>query len=343
MFNSQSHDNDPENSDQVTWDKRIEMKQHLHHVYGDLSQINVNSDDFKALPPEIQHEILLEVKASFKSYSMIRMDDMPQESKEFSTYQLSSLMQRSKLTRQIDNVRRQLNTSDSGDIQDMFDLQSLESRRVVSEDDTHYLLLKNQPQRDDHLEYMDLQQVSNQKDTAHQATNIINTSSTPDQLSNTLSKTTTLTTQTLQDDNQSDHNTQIDSIKVKSQLDTTQSVDKEENNLQVQVLSDINKSDSQQLQIKVETTSIADSQSVESAGDEIKDQHEIPVELGDEVTSNKIDLKFVKKQMSATSKDDFKDEIVITDDSKNVAIIESSSESEGIKFLLKLNFSCQSY
>lgn len=337
FFNSQTDNKDQENPDQVTWDRRIEMKQHLHHVYGDLSQIDVNSDDFKALPPEIQHEILLEVKASFKSFSMVRMDDMPQESREFSSYQLNNLMQRSKITRQIDHVRHQLNTSDSGDIQDMFDLQSLESRRVVSEDDTHYLLFKNQPQWNDDSELIQLIPVSDEKDAAYQAhstvTDATNTSSTTDQLNKTSSQTSNtqhsmVTPQALQDFHQS--NIQTDSIKAESQLATIQSVNKEENDQQVQELSDKNQSDSQQLEIKDQTTSIANSKSIQSSDDEIEYQHKIAAEPTDNATRIENSLKFLQQRMLVTSKDDFTDEIVVKDESKNVALIESSSESEGI-------------
>lgn len=69
------------------------------------------------------------------------------ESSDFSQYQLRGLLKKSNLNRCIENVQKELNQQHSGEIQTQYEneggfVKEVESSRVVSEDTSHYILIK---------------------------------------------------------------------------------------------------------------------------------------------------------------------------------------------------------
>ncbi|NXF80185.1 ERCC5 protein, partial [Sclerurus mexicanus] len=70
-----------------------------------------------------------------------------EDSNEFSQYQLRGLLKKSNLNRCIENVQKEMNQQHSGEIQTQYEneggfVKEVESRRVVSEETSHYILLK---------------------------------------------------------------------------------------------------------------------------------------------------------------------------------------------------------
>lgn len=69
------------------------------------------------------------------------------DSTDFSQYQLRGLLKKSHLSRCIENVQKELNQQHSGQIQTQYDneggfVKEMESRRIISEDSSHYILIK---------------------------------------------------------------------------------------------------------------------------------------------------------------------------------------------------------
>ncbi|XP_053420067.1 DNA excision repair protein ERCC-5 isoform X2 [Nycticebus coucang] len=72
---------------------------------------------------------------------------MPEESNDFSQYQLKGLLKKNYLNLHIEQVQKEMNQQHSGQIQRQYEdeggfLKEVESRRVVSEDTSHYILIK---------------------------------------------------------------------------------------------------------------------------------------------------------------------------------------------------------
>ncbi|NWS96047.1 ERCC5 protein, partial [Mionectes macconnelli] len=70
-----------------------------------------------------------------------------EDSNEFSQYQLRGLLKKSNLNRCIENVQKEMNQQHSGEIQAQYEneggfVKEVESRRVVSEETSHYILIK---------------------------------------------------------------------------------------------------------------------------------------------------------------------------------------------------------
>ncbi|KAM9653047.1 DNA excision repair protein ERCC-5-like isoform 2-T3 [Morphnus guianensis] len=108
--------------------------------------IDIESEDFNKLPPEIKHEILTDMK-EFTKRKRTLFEAMPEESSDFSQYQLRGLLKKSNLNRCIENVQKELNQQHSGEIQTQYEneggfVKEVESSRVVSEDTSHYILIK---------------------------------------------------------------------------------------------------------------------------------------------------------------------------------------------------------
>ncbi|KAK0677091.1 ERCC5 protein, partial [Pygoscelis papua] len=139
--------NSSEEEDEKEWEVRMSQKKMLQaKLCENPHSVDIESEDFNTLPPEIKHEILTDMK-EFTKRKRTLFEAMPEESNDFSQYQLRGLLKKSNLNRCIENVQKELNQQHSGEIQTQYEneggfVKEVESRRVVSEDTSHYILIK---------------------------------------------------------------------------------------------------------------------------------------------------------------------------------------------------------
>lgn len=139
--------NSSEEEDEKEWEVRMSQKKILQEeLFENPHSIDIESEDFNKLPPEIKHEILTDMK-EFTKRKRTLFEAMPEESSDFSQYQLRGLLKKSNLNRYIENVEKELNQQHSGPIQEQYEneggfVKEVESRRVISEDTSHYILIK---------------------------------------------------------------------------------------------------------------------------------------------------------------------------------------------------------
>lgn len=117
----------------------------IHASHQDLNKIDTESEEFKNLPPEIQHELLLEIKESMKRTSWTRIDKMPKKADDFSNFQMKKILKQSSLTTKLDSVRNEMNNQNSGKIAKEFgcaDSNSVVVQQLASEDDSHFIFVK---------------------------------------------------------------------------------------------------------------------------------------------------------------------------------------------------------
>ncbi|XP_009867769.1 PREDICTED: DNA repair protein complementing XP-G cells [Apaloderma vittatum] len=139
--------NSSEEEEEKEWQVRMSQKKMLQEeLCENPHSVDIESEDFNKLPPEIKHEILTDMK-EFTKRKRTLFEVMPEESNEFSQYQLRGLLKKSSLNRYIENVEKELNQQHSGEIQTQYEneggfVKEVESRRVVSEDTSHYILIK---------------------------------------------------------------------------------------------------------------------------------------------------------------------------------------------------------
>ncbi|NXT91585.1 ERCC5 protein, partial [Anhinga rufa] len=139
--------NSSEEEEEKEWEVRMSQKKMLQEeLCENPYSVDIESEDFNKLPPEIKHEILTDMK-EFTKRKRTLFEAMPEESNDFSQYQLRGLLKKSNLNRCIENVQKELNQQHSGEIQTQYEneggfVKEVESRRVVSEDTSHYILIK---------------------------------------------------------------------------------------------------------------------------------------------------------------------------------------------------------
>ncbi|XP_071404766.1 DNA excision repair protein ERCC-5 [Pithys albifrons albifrons] len=139
--------NSSEEEEEKEWQMRVNQKQMLQEqLCENPYSVDIESEDFNKLPPEIKHEILTDIKELTKRRRTL-FEAMPEDSNEFSQYQLRGLLKKSNLNRCIENVQKEMNQQHSGEIQTQYEneggfVKEVESRRVVSEETSHYILIK---------------------------------------------------------------------------------------------------------------------------------------------------------------------------------------------------------
>ncbi|XP_007066305.2 DNA excision repair protein ERCC-5 [Chelonia mydas] len=135
-----------EDEDEKEWEERMSQKKILQEEFFDNPHsVDIESEDFSSLPPEVKHEILTDIKEFTKRRTLF--EAMPEESNDFSQYQLKGLLKKNNLNRYIENVEKEMSQQDSGQIQTQYEneggfMKEVESKRVVSEDTSHYILIK---------------------------------------------------------------------------------------------------------------------------------------------------------------------------------------------------------
>jgi DNA excision repair protein ERCC-5 len=121
----------------------------IAHNYSDLQNIDsidINSDSFKSLPPDIRYEILTELKLKYKGWR--NTDIMPKESIDFSTYQMQRLLKKRDLQQNIEETMKILNSQSSDDViqswneKSFFSESETNTGRLMSDENIQYILLK---------------------------------------------------------------------------------------------------------------------------------------------------------------------------------------------------------
>ncbi|XP_058885480.1 DNA excision repair protein ERCC-5 homolog isoform X2 [Acipenser ruthenus] len=107
--------------------------------------VDIDSEEFATLPAEVKHEILNEMK-EFSKRRRTMFEAPPEKSPEFSQYQLSGLLKRNSLNQRIQSVQAELNQQSSGLLPAELSMEggadsSVETRRLLSEDTSHYILI----------------------------------------------------------------------------------------------------------------------------------------------------------------------------------------------------------
>ncbi|XP_061081704.1 DNA excision repair protein ERCC-5 homolog [Conger conger] len=115
-------------------------------MFENPNSMDIDSEEFALLPAEMKHEILKDMKESSKRRRTM-FEKPPEISKEFSQYQLAGLLRRNQLNHRIESVEKELNQLSSAGVAEEYGEEagqerSVEARRLVSEDSSHYILIK---------------------------------------------------------------------------------------------------------------------------------------------------------------------------------------------------------
>ncbi|XP_075192803.1 DNA excision repair protein ERCC-5 [Anomaloglossus baeobatrachus] len=139
--------NSSEEEEEREWEERMNKKRLLQdEILANPNSVDIESEDFGSLPPEVKHEILTDMK-EFAKRRRTLYEVMPEDSGDFSQYQLKGLLKKNNLNRCLDDVRKEMNQQYTGEVRAQFEteggfMKEVETRRLVSEDTSHYILIK---------------------------------------------------------------------------------------------------------------------------------------------------------------------------------------------------------
>ncbi|XP_043548605.1 DNA excision repair protein ERCC-5 [Chiloscyllium plagiosum] len=129
------------------WEERMSNENLFQNAFlENPHSIDIESKDFANLPPEVRHEILTDLKEFTKRRRSL-LQIMPEESTDFSQYQLTGLLKRNRINQHIEGAQKEMSKEYCGQIQMECNneggfTKDMETRRLVSEDASHYILIK---------------------------------------------------------------------------------------------------------------------------------------------------------------------------------------------------------
>lgn len=133
-----------EEEEEEDWNETAANATYQDEFYEDHNSVDINSEEFARLPPEMKHEILKEIK-EFSKRRRTMYQKPPEHSGDFSQYQLAGLLQRNNLNQRLEGVQKEMSERSAGSAPQIYGDQqshSVEAQRLVSEDHSHYILIK---------------------------------------------------------------------------------------------------------------------------------------------------------------------------------------------------------
>ncbi|CAG2055536.1 unnamed protein product, partial [Timema podura] len=118
----------------------------------DLHSVNVKSTEFLSLPADVRHDILTELKETRKQSSWGRLHQMPKESSDFSSYQMSRLLKRRSVQVSLEDAEKEMGgrTLSLGELGELLADQGVAvasdvSKRIASDNVTRFVYVTESP------------------------------------------------------------------------------------------------------------------------------------------------------------------------------------------------------
>ncbi|CAH1183769.1 unnamed protein product [Phaedon cochleariae] len=117
----------------------------------DLHTIDMNSVHFKSLPVDVRHEILTELKDTRKQNSWGRLHELPKQSDDFSSYQMSRLLKRQAVQAALDEAAQEMGgmSLSIAELESILKDRGIQTttdnigKRIASDENTRYLFIKD--------------------------------------------------------------------------------------------------------------------------------------------------------------------------------------------------------
>lgn len=116
-----------------------------------IQSIDVTNDKFKALPADIRHEILTDIKETRKQSSWGRLHELPAQSDDFSSFQMKRLLKRRQVQVSLETAEKEMGgkTLSLAELEKMFteegivDASTKASKRIVADENSYAFYLND--------------------------------------------------------------------------------------------------------------------------------------------------------------------------------------------------------
>ncbi|KAJ8410493.1 hypothetical protein AAFF_G00193970 [Aldrovandia affinis] len=128
------------------WEEAGRNQGTWQEMFENPNSMDIDSEEFRLLPAEMKHDILKDMK-EFSKRCRTMFEKPPERSTDFSQYQLAGLLHRNQLNDRIKSVEKDMNKESSAGVAEEYrgeggEGHSVEARRLMSEDSSHYILIK---------------------------------------------------------------------------------------------------------------------------------------------------------------------------------------------------------
>ncbi|CAL1294661.1 unnamed protein product [Larinioides sclopetarius] len=129
-----------DDTDSIEWKFTNFSKEDIKY----LNKIDLESDDFNNLPPDVKQEILSTLKESRRHRTWDQYEELPKESQDFSNYQMQCLLKKRSLSRKLEEVQKDMRQMSSADFIAQYTSDHVigETNKIMSDDISHYVLLR---------------------------------------------------------------------------------------------------------------------------------------------------------------------------------------------------------
>ncbi|KAK0179791.1 hypothetical protein PV327_005509 [Microctonus hyperodae] len=99
----------PDDQNSTESDSSVELSPRKQTKWkGNIHTVDVTSNDFKALPVDVRYDILTDLKETRKQNSWGRLHEIPQETHQFSNYQMQRLLKRRKVQESLEEAEQEM-------------------------------------------------------------------------------------------------------------------------------------------------------------------------------------------------------------------------------------------
>ncbi|KAK9510241.1 hypothetical protein O3M35_005068 [Rhynocoris fuscipes] len=123
---------------------------HKKYRTADLHSIDITSEEFLSLPADMRHDILTELKETRKQNSWAKVHLMPENSTDFSDFQMGRLLKRRAIQVGLEKAEGEMGTRGYtiADIQEILKGHGIEvGQRIAADNTTRFLYASNDPDR----------------------------------------------------------------------------------------------------------------------------------------------------------------------------------------------------
>lgn len=117
-----------------------------------INSINVESKFFKSLPPDVRHELLVDIKETRKQSSWGRLHELPAQSDDFSLFQMSRLLKRRKVQVSLEEAEKEMGGKclSMGELENLLNEDGVlqlddtkKTHHIASNENVRYLLVRD--------------------------------------------------------------------------------------------------------------------------------------------------------------------------------------------------------
>ncbi|XP_065575452.1 DNA excision repair protein ERCC-5-like isoform X2 [Artemia franciscana] len=127
-------------------DSEVEEDEYRNGSDFNIHSVDIDASEFRALPASVQHDILTDLRETRKQNSWGKLYEMPQESPDFSSFQMERLLRRRKVQERLEKIGTEAKEANRLRFDEEAEGFFVETNRIASDATREYVFMKKLPQ-----------------------------------------------------------------------------------------------------------------------------------------------------------------------------------------------------